>query len=112
MLVLRDQHPRWGPTRIVYELTREGVEPVPGRSSVYRALVRNGQNLINRLQRRYLNTKRARPVAPSRTRDRHSTVVASPLVGNPLVCHTNRYYPLPMRSIVRQSIPRPVGGEP
>jgi transposase len=25
VLVLRDQNPRWGPTRIVYELTREGV---------------------------------------------------------------------------------------
>jgi len=43
VLVLRDAHPRWGPTRIVYELAREGVAPVPGRSSVYRALVRNGR---------------------------------------------------------------------
>jgi hypothetical protein len=43
VLVLRDQHPRWGPTRIVYELTREGVDQVPGRSGVYRALVRNGR---------------------------------------------------------------------
>jgi transposase len=43
VLVLRDEHPRWGPSRIVYELTREGVVPVPGRSSVYRALVRNGR---------------------------------------------------------------------
>jgi hypothetical protein len=43
VLVLRDQHPRWGPTRIVYELAREGVVPVPGRSGVYRALVRNGR---------------------------------------------------------------------
>jgi transposase len=43
VLVLRDAHPRWGPTRIVYELAREGVVAVPGRSSVYRALVRNGR---------------------------------------------------------------------
>jgi len=31
VLVLRDLNPRWGPTRIVYELTREGVVAVPGR---------------------------------------------------------------------------------
>jgi transposase len=43
VLVLRDLNPRWGPTRIVYELTPGGVAPVPGRSSVYRALVRNGR---------------------------------------------------------------------
>jgi transposase len=43
VLVLRDAHPRWGPTRIVYELAREGVVGLPGRSSVYRALVRNGR---------------------------------------------------------------------
>ncbi len=43
VLVLRDANPRWGPTRIVYELGREGVVAVPGRSSVYRALVRNGR---------------------------------------------------------------------
>ena len=36
VLVLRDANPRWGPTRIVYELAREGVVAVPGRSSVYR----------------------------------------------------------------------------
>lgn len=45
--MLRDRNPRWGPTRIVHGLAREGVAPVPGRSSVYRALVRNG---LHRLQ--------------------------------------------------------------
>jgi transposase InsO family protein len=38
---LRWQHRDWGPDRIRYQLAREGVVPVPGRSSVYRALVRN-----------------------------------------------------------------------
>jgi len=65
VLVLRDQHPRWGPTRIVYELTREGVEPVPGRSSVYRALVRNGRIDPARRRRRrsdYKRWERGRPM--------------------------------------------------
>lgn len=39
---MRRAHPEWGPRRIVHELGRRGVEPVPSRSSVYRALVRHG----------------------------------------------------------------------
>ena len=39
---LRRAHPAWGPSRIVWQLERAGTEPVPGRSSVYRALVRHG----------------------------------------------------------------------
>ena len=39
---MRREHPGWGPSRIVWELEREGVVPLPGRSSVYRALVRHG----------------------------------------------------------------------
>jgi transposase InsO family protein len=65
VLVLRDQNPRWGPTRIVYELTREGVVPVPGRSSVYRALVRNGRiDPAKRRRRRsdYKRWERGRPM--------------------------------------------------
>jgi transposase InsO family protein len=38
---LRWEHRDWGPDRIRYQLAWEGVAPVPGRSSVYRALVRN-----------------------------------------------------------------------
>ena len=56
VLVLRDAHPRWGPTRLVYELGREGVVPVPGRSSVYRALVRNGRIDPARRRRRAVTT--------------------------------------------------------
>jgi transposase InsO family protein len=36
------QHPGWGARRIVYELGRAGVEPVPSESGVYRALHRAG----------------------------------------------------------------------
>jgi transposase InsO family protein len=39
---LRREHPRWGPVRLVHELARAGVVPVPSRMSIYRALVRHG----------------------------------------------------------------------
>ena len=37
---LRRAHPTWGPRRLVFELGKRGVEPVPSESAVYRALVR------------------------------------------------------------------------
>lgn len=37
---MRRAHPRWGPRSIRTHLSREGVTPLPGRSSIYRALVR------------------------------------------------------------------------
>jgi transposase InsO family protein len=39
---MRREHPRWGPARLVYELGKAGVSPVPSRMSAYRALVRHG----------------------------------------------------------------------
>jgi CheY-like chemotaxis protein/transposase len=39
---LRRAHPSWGPSRIVWQLGQQGTDPLPGRSSVYRALVRHG----------------------------------------------------------------------
>ena len=39
---LRREHPGWGPSRIRWELERAGVVPLPGRSAVYRALIRHG----------------------------------------------------------------------
>ena len=39
---LRRAHPAWGPSRIVWQLEQQGTDPLPGRSSVYRALVRHG----------------------------------------------------------------------
>ncbi|MDQ4029048.1 MAG: helix-turn-helix domain-containing protein [Actinomycetota bacterium] len=34
---LRRRHPGWGPRRILHELGPQGVDPLPGRSSVYRS---------------------------------------------------------------------------
>ncbi len=42
VLELRRAHPGWGPRTIGHRLGRDGVEPVPGRSSIYRCLVRHG----------------------------------------------------------------------
>lgn len=42
VLELRRQHRAWGPRRIVVELARRGVEPMPSESGVYRALSRAG----------------------------------------------------------------------
>jgi len=42
ILELRRAHPGWGPRTIGHRLERDGVEPVPGRSSIYRCLVRHG----------------------------------------------------------------------
>ena len=47
---LRRAHPSWGPRRLVFELGRRGVEPLPSESGVYRALVR--LNLIDPAARR------------------------------------------------------------
>jgi len=65
VLAMRDSHPGWGPDRIVYELGRLGVDPVPGRSGVYRALVRGGR--IEATKRRrprsdYRRWERGRPM--------------------------------------------------
>lgn len=42
IVAMRRGHPGWGPATILWHLEREGVAPLPGRSSVYRALVRHG----------------------------------------------------------------------
>lgn len=39
---MRRQHPTWGPRRLVYELGKAGVDPVPSESGAYRALLRFG----------------------------------------------------------------------
>nr|WP_319018791.1 IS481 family transposase [Microbispora sitophila] len=62
---LRREHPRWGPVRLVHEVKRLGVEPVPSRMAVYRALVRHG--LVSARQRRkrredYLRWERPAPM--------------------------------------------------
>ena len=39
---LRRQHPGWGPRTIVFCLAKENLEPLPGRTSVERCLIRHG----------------------------------------------------------------------
>jgi transposase InsO family protein len=65
VLELRRAHPAWGADRIRYQLSRDGVVPVPGRTSIYRALVRNG--LVDPQRRRrkrsdYRRWERSRPM--------------------------------------------------
>jgi len=49
---MRLDRPGWGPSRIRWELERTGVAPLPGRSAVYRALVRHGLVAARRRRRR------------------------------------------------------------
>ena len=39
---LRREHPGWGPRTLAHRLGLEGFDPVPGRTSIYRCLVRHG----------------------------------------------------------------------
>jgi transposase InsO family protein len=62
---IRRAHPGWGSDRIGYQLARDGVVPVPGRSSIYRALMRNGLVVPGQRRRRrldYRRWERARPM--------------------------------------------------
>src|SRR5437867_12697246 len=42
VLEARRRNPGWGPRRLVHEAARAGVDPVPSRSGIYRALKRAG----------------------------------------------------------------------
>jgi transposase InsO family protein len=62
---LRREHRGWGPRRICHQLRRSGVEPVPGRSSVYRCLKRHGLIELRRRRRRrdeFRRFERERPM--------------------------------------------------
>jgi transposase InsO family protein len=54
----RRTHPTWGPRTIVNRLAREGIDPLPGRSSVHRALIRHGLIDPKRRRRRRSDYKR------------------------------------------------------
>ena len=61
----RLDHPGWGPRTSLFQLEASGVDPLPGRSSVYRCLVRHG--LIEPKARRrkaadYKRWERSRPM--------------------------------------------------
>jgi transposase InsO family protein len=65
VLEMRRERPYWGPRRIVIELARRGVAPVPSESAVYRALVRAGVIDPTRRRRRrdhWRRWERARPM--------------------------------------------------
>jgi transposase InsO family protein len=62
---LRRHHPGWGQRRLAHELARGGIDPPPGLSSIYRALVRNGLIQPKARRRRkadYRRWERARPM--------------------------------------------------
>jgi transposase InsO family protein len=50
VVAMRRAHPAWGPDRMRWQLARDGVDPVPSRSAIYRALVRHG--LVDATKRR------------------------------------------------------------
>ncbi|MBN9097950.1 MAG: IS481 family transposase [Pseudonocardia sp.] len=61
---LRRTHPRWGARRIVFELATRGVDGVPARATVHRALVRNGlvEPQQQRHRRKYKRWQREAPM--------------------------------------------------
>jgi transposase InsO family protein len=61
---LRGAHPRWGPRRLVFELGKAGVSPVPSRSTIYRVLVRHHLVPARKRKRRRQDYKRWQREAP------------------------------------------------
>jgi len=65
LLELRRSRPYWGPRRLVFDLAKRGVAPVPSESAVYRALLRAG--MIDpadrdRRSRKWKRWERGRPM--------------------------------------------------
>ena len=58
IVAVRVAHPGWGPARIRWQLEREHVEPLPGRSAVYRALLRSGLVEAQKRRRRRADYRR------------------------------------------------------
>lgn len=62
---MRQAHPGWGPRTILFWLEREGVVPLPGRTSVERCLIRHGLVTPQARKRKrsdYKRWERARPM--------------------------------------------------
>ena len=55
---LRGAHPRWGPRRLLYELGKARVSPLPSRSTIYRVLVRHQLVPARKRKRRRQDYKR------------------------------------------------------
>ncbi|QEN15937.1 IS481 family transposase [Mycolicibacterium sp. ELW1] len=65
VLELRRSRPYWGPRRLVFELSKRGVVPLPSESAVYRALVRAQMidpHLRDRRSRRWKRWERGAPM--------------------------------------------------
>ncbi len=58
IVVMRREHPGWGPCTIGHWLMRQGVDPLPGRSSIYRCLVRHGLIIPETRKRKRSDYKR------------------------------------------------------
>jgi hypothetical protein len=62
---LRRSRPYWGPRRLVFELAKPRVGPVPSESAAYRALVRAGMidpSLRDRCSRKWKRWERGAPM--------------------------------------------------
>ena len=64
VLEMRRTKPFWGARRLVFEMARKGVQPLPSESAVYRSLVRAGLIDPVRRQRRLEHFKRWERAAP------------------------------------------------
>jgi transposase InsO family protein len=65
LLELRRSRPYWGPRRLVFELAKRGVCPVPSESAVYRCLVRAGMidpRVRDRRSRKWKRWERGAPM--------------------------------------------------
>jgi transposase InsO family protein len=65
VLELRRSRPYWGPRRLVFELAKRKVSPVPSESAVYRALLRAGMidpSTRDRRSRKWKRWERSRPM--------------------------------------------------
>lgn len=65
VLELRRSRPYWGPRRLVFELDKRGVRPLPSESAVYRALVRAQMidpHLRDRRARKWKRWERGAPM--------------------------------------------------
>lgn len=65
VLELRRSRPYWGARRLVFELAKRGVRPVPSESAAYRALVRAGMidpSLRDRRSRKWKRWERGAPM--------------------------------------------------
>jgi transposase len=65
LLELRRSRSYWGPRRLVHELAKRGVQPVPSASAAYRALVRAGMvdsTARDKRSRKWKRWERSRPL--------------------------------------------------